>query len=121
MALVTWERYSSLYSGIKDEDQFEIAEQKAELEVARVIGAIHWAELPKDISGEFYAGQLCDCICKVIDYQVQAGSKAGKGITSASNDGYSESYAIVKQSEAVAELDANIRAWLSGTGLVRAY
>ena len=59
--------------------------------------------------------------CKVIDYQVQEGSKAGKGITSASNDGYSESYAIVKQSEAVEELDANIRTWLSGTGLVRAY
>ena len=40
MALVTWERYSSLYSGIKDEDQFEIAEQKAELEVAK-IGRAH--------------------------------------------------------------------------------
>ena len=121
MALVTWEQYSSLYSGIKDKDKFATAEALAEKEVARVIGPIHWAEIPEDIDGEFYADQLRDCICKVIDYQKQIGSKIGKGVASVSNDGYSESYALTKQSDASVELAANIRAWLSGTGLVRAY
>lgn len=121
MALVTWELYSSLYSGIKDEQEFTKAETLAEKEVARVIGLIHWAEVPEDIDGEFYADQLRDCICKVIDYQKQIGSKIGKGVTSVSNDGYSESYALTKQSEAAEELTASIRAWLAGTGLVRAY
>lgn len=121
MALVTWEQYSSLYSGIKDEEKFEQAEALAEKDVARVIGPIHWAEIPEDIDGEFYADELRDCICKVIDYQKQVGGKSGKGVTSVSNDGYSESYALTKQSEAAEELAANIRAWLSGTGLVRAY
>lgn len=121
MALVTWGQYSSLYSGIKDRKKFAAAEASAEKEVARVIGPIHWAEIPEDLDGEFYADQLRDCICRVIDYQKQIGSKIGKGVTSASNDGYSESYALSKQSDAAAELAANIRTWLSGTGLVRAY
>ena len=120
MALVTWEYYSSLYNTVKEE-KFANAEALAEKEVARVIGPIHWVEIPEDIDDEFYADQLRDCICRVIDYQKQIGSKIGKGVTSASNDGYSESYALSKQSDAAAELAANIRAWLSGTGLVRAY
>lgn len=121
MALVTWGQYSSLYAGIKDEEMFIKAEALAEKEVARVIGPIRWAEIPEDIDSEFYADQLRDCICKVIDYQEQIGSKTGRGVTSVSNDGYSESYALSKPSDAAEELATNIRAWLSGTGLVRAY
>lgn len=121
MALLTWERYSSLYDAIKDEETFNKAEAKAELEIARVIGPIHWAEIPEDISGEFYAPQLIDCLCRVIDYQATTGSRTGRGVSSVSNDGYSESYVLATQSAATEELDRNIRAWLSGTGLVRAY
>lgn len=121
MALLTWEYYSSLYDVIKDKEAFEKAEKLAEKEVARVIGPIHWAEIPEDISDEFYADQLRDCMCNVINYQKQTGSKAGKGVASVSNDGYSESYVLPTQSAATEELDKNIRYWLSGTGLVRAY
>lgn len=120
MALLSWEYYSSLYNAV-NEEEFKKAEPQAEKEVARVIGPIRWSELPADLSGEFYEDQLLDCLCRVINYQKQIGSKIGKGVTSVSNDGYSESYALSKQSDAAEELAANIRAWLSGTGLVRAY
>ena len=120
-ALVSWEYYSSLYS-VVTEDQFETAEALAEKDLARVIGPLRWVELvSSDWSTEFYADQLMDTICKVVNYQATAGKKTGAGVASVSNDGYSESYALAKQSDAQEELLKNIRAWLSGTGLVRAY
>ena len=121
-ALVSWEYYSSLYSTIGTQADFEKAEALAEKDLARVIGPLRWAELvSSDWSTEFYADQLMDTICKVVNYQSTAGKKTGAGVASVSNDGYSESYALAKQSDAQEELQKNIRAWLSGTGLVRAY
>lgn len=120
MALLSWEYYSSLFDEVT-EKEFQRAELMAEKEVARVIGPIHWAELPADLSGEFYREQLLDCLCKVINHKKQMKGKAGTGVSSASNDGYSESYVLQTPSEAGEELAKNIRAWLAGTGLVRAY
>lgn len=121
-ALVSWEYYSSLYSTIGTQADFEKAESLAEKDLARVIGPLRWAELvSSDWSTEFYADQLMDTICKVVNYQATAGKKTGAGVASVSNDGYSESYALAKQSDAQEELQKNIQAWLSGTGLVRAY
>ena len=121
-ALVSWEYYSSHYSTIGTQADFEKAEALAEKDLARVIGPLRWAELViSDWSTEFYADQLMDTICKVVNYQATAGKKTGAGVSSVSNDGYSESYALAKQSDAQEELRKNIRAWLSGTGLVRAY
>lgn len=119
-ALVTWEYYSSLYNTVTEEE-FAAAEKKAEKDVARVTGPIHWAEIPQDIAGEIYEDQLKDCICKVINYKAQAPAAQGRGVSSVSNDGYSESYVLQTQSQADEELSMNIRTWLSGTGLVRAY
>ena len=50
-------------------------------------------------------------------------SGKGKGVTSVSNDGYSESYASEAQTrEALTdEMRGCIRQWLSGTGMVGAY
>lgn len=111
-----------LYSTIGTQADFEKAEALAEKDLARVIGLLRWAELvSSDWSTEFYADQLMDTICKVVNYQATAGKKTGAGVASVSNDGYSESYALAKQSDAQEELQKNIRAWLSGTGLVRAY
>ena len=121
-ALVSREYYSSLYSTIGTQADFEKAESLAEKDLARVIGPLRWAELvSSDWSTEFYADQLMDTICRVVNYQATAGKKTGAGVASVSNDGYSESYALAKQSDAQEELQKNIRAWLSGTGLVRAY
>src|SRR5574344_605479 len=117
-AIVSWEYYSSLYNKI-NEDDFERAEALAEKEVKRVIGIPRWNALD---STEFYYEQLQDCICNTIDKMADMQNIAsGKGMSSVSNDGYSESYVLQTQTQAMAELESCIRAWLSGTGLAGAY
>lgn len=120
-ALVSWEYYSSLYSTVSEAD-FPKAEALAEKEVIRIVGLIHWGELNlDDLDSELYGDQLKDCICKVVNFMAEAPKAQGKGVASVSNDGYSESYVLQKQSDALEELGKNIRSWLSGTGIVRAY
>lgn len=116
--IVDWEYYSSLYSKVS-EDNFDKAEALAEKEVKLVVGWPRWNVLEPDA---FYYEQLKDSICNTIDKMVDMQNVAsGKGISSVSNDGYSESYVLQTQSQAKAELQSCIRAWLSGTGLASAY
>ena len=116
--IVSWGYYSSLFSKVS-EDAFPKAVALAEKEVQSVIGPIRWALIAPDTFG---FDQLKDCICKTIDRMTENEiSGAGKGISSASNDGYSESYAIQTEDQMRTELHRSIRAWLSGTGLVGAY
>lgn len=117
-AIVSWEYYGSLYNKVS-EDDFEKAETLAEKEVKLVIGWPRWNALDSEA---FYYEQLQDCICNVIDKMADIQKSAsGKGVSSVSNDGYSESYVIQTESQAKAELQSCIRAWLSGTGLAGAY
>lgn len=117
-AIVSWEYYSSLHSKVSQDD-FAKAEALAEKEVKLVVGWPRWNVLDPDA---FYYEQLQDCICNVIDKTADMQkSAAGKGIGSVSNDGYSESYVVQTESQAKAELQSCIRAWLSGTGLAGAY
>ena len=119
MSHVDWEYYSSLYSNVKDDIEFNRLEKHAEKEVCAVIGPIRWANITKDTFGY---QQLQDCICNVVNKLVEnKKSGAGKGIASVSNGGYSESYVIQTESQMRTELHSLIRAWLSGTGLVGAY
>lgn len=119
MLHVNWEYYSSLYTNIKDDIEFNRLEAQAEREIRSVIGPIRWATITEDTFGY---EQLKDCICNVINKLAEnKKSGAGKGIASASNDGYSESYVIQTESQVRAELQSSIRSWLSGTGLVGAY
>ena len=124
-ALLTWGYYSSLFSDpTVSETEFPEAENLAEMEIRNVIGPIRWKKLKEtDITEEFFYEPLLDCICRVIEYQATVGKKTGTGVNSVSNDGYTESYAsdLVKVSDSTIELGKNIRLWLSGTGLVRAY
>lgn len=118
--IATWEYYSSLYDTFAEAgDKFDRAEAQAEREVCAVIGSIRWARITPDTFGY---GQLQDCICKTMD-KMAADKKSGKGkgISSASNDGYSESYVVQTEEQLREELHDSIRAWLSGTGLVGAY
>ena len=116
--IVTWEYYSSLFNKIAQEE-FDRAELLAEKEVARVIGPIRWANITEQTFGYSI---LQDCICNVIN-KMEADNKSdkGKGISSASNDGFSESYVIQTEEQLRNELQTSIKAWLSGTGLVGAY
>lgn len=116
--IVTWEYYNSLFSKV-GEAEFEKAEKQAEMEVSNVIGPIRWAAITTNTFGY---EQLQNCICKVMDKMLEdSKSGKGKGVSSASNDGYSESYAIQTEEQLRAELRSLIRSWLSGTGLVGAY
>lgn len=115
---VNWERYSSLHSSVIEEN-FDRAEALAEKEVQRVIGWIRWAKITEETFGY---EQLQDCICNVID-KMAADVKSGKGrgLSSVSNDGYSENYVVQTEEQLRNELQGSIRAWLSGTGLVGTY
>ena len=116
--IVNWEYYSSLYN-VVDIDEFEKAELLAEKEVCAVIGPIRWAAITEDTFG--YA-QLKDCICNVMNKMTEDHkSGKGNGVSSVSNDGYSESYVVQTEEQLRSELQSSIRAWLSGTGLVGAY
>lgn len=116
--IVDWEYYSSLYSKVPEEE-FDKAEALAEKEVCMVIGSIRWANITESAFG--YA-QLQDCVCKVMDKMADdKKSGKGKGVSSVSNDGYSESYVVQTEEQLRSELQSSIRAWLSGTGLVGAY
>lgn len=116
--VVNWEYYSSLYSKVPEEE-FEKAEAFAEKEVCAVIGPIRWANITEKTFG--YT-QLQDCVCKVMDKMADdKKSGKGKGVSSASNDGYSESYVVQTEEQLRSELQSSIRAWLSGTGLAGAY
>lgn len=116
--IVDWEYYSSLHDKVS-EDEFEKSEALAEKEVALVIGSPRW-EAVTDTA--FYYVQLKDAICKTIDKMTEMRSSGiGKGISSVSNDGYSESYAVQTDVQARIELVLAITDWLSGTGLVGAY
>jgi len=120
-AIVDWSYYSSLHNVITDQTEFDTAEALAEQEVRSVIGPVRWQEITSDTFGY---DVLQDCICNVIDKQTQdARSGKGKGITSISNDGYSESYAAEAQTreQLTEEMRGCIRQWLSGSGLVGAY
>ncbi|MBO5853118.1 MAG: hypothetical protein J6Q61_00095 [Bacteroidales bacterium] len=119
--IVTWEYYSSLYDTYTEEEMeaFEKAEALAEKEVQKVIGPIRWANITESTFG--YT-QLQDCICNVMNKMAaDAKSGKGKGVSSVSNDGYSESYVVQTEEQLRSELQSSIRARLSGTGLVGAY
>ena len=120
-AIVEWSYYSSLHNIITDQTDFTTAEALAKQEVRSVIGPIRWAEINTDTFGY---DVLKDCICNVIDKQtLDARSPKGKGVTSVSNDGYTESYAteVQTQEAQTEEMRGCIRQWLSGTGMVGAY
>ena len=65
--------------------------------------------------------QIHDTFCQLIGLMsVQENSGMGTGITSVSNDGYSESYKVTTAQEKEAQLTSVIRSGLSGTGLAGA-
>lgn len=116
--MVDWESYNSLFSNVSKGEEFDRLEKRAESEVRLVVGAYRWSIIDETA---FYYEQLKECICKTINKLVNDdGSGIGTGVSSVSNDGYSESYVVQTETQARAELQRSIRAWLSGTGLVGA-
>ena len=119
MSIVNFDDYSLLHSKIS-QDEFEKAELLAEKEVRNVIGPIRWATITTDTFGY---DVLKDCICNVIDLMKDNEKMISRiGVSSVSNDGYSESYGTEVTYATLSEtMTASIKHWLSGTGLVGAY
>lgn len=117
-SIVSWEYYDSLYNAV-DKTTFDRLEPLAEKQVRAVVGTPRWNAIAPNA---FYYEQLRDCICMVVNKLAeQDKSGAGKGLSSVSNDGYTENYTVQTQSQATNELRSCITGWLSGTGLVGAY
>lgn len=116
--IASWELYSSLYPS-SDPETFAKYRLAAEDAVESVIGPIRYAQITEQTFGY---DKLQKCICRVID-QLRENDSSGKGrgVSSVSNDGYSESYAVQTSEQVQNELIAMIISCLAGTGLVGAY
>lgn len=119
-AIVSWEYYSSLHNKVT-QTEFPVAAGNAQNEVRLVIGPIKFDKITDTTYGY---DQLKECICNVIDLKVEHAKREARiGVSSASNDGYSENYnnsgdTLGNISD---ETKSMIKKWLSGTGLVGAY
>lgn len=71
--------------------------------------------------GDYRLDQMRDAICNLINYlHTQEETGQGRGVTSISNDGYTESYAAASPEVAETNLRSVCACWLSGTGLMGA-
>lgn len=118
---MNWEDYHSRFAGSDlTEDKFAAMTNWAVRRVKRlcrpyVLKTV--IENPDDYRND----RLKDAVCCVINAMHEHDkSGAGAGVTSVSNDGYTESYAVTKRSDAEHELDAMAKSQLYGTGLMGA-
>lgn len=126
MLYVTWEYYSSLYDMVPEEDfQKLCTKASAKLDVythlrAQVFEEAYDPETATPFERQVHT-QIQNTVCELINLvSAQDAAGAGSGITSVSNDGYSESYKVTTQAEKEVELVSLIRQGLSGTGLAGA-
>lgn len=127
MSYITWEQYGSLYNGISDETEFNRLSKLAEIKLnaithmrAKQFEDDYNEETATDFQKQVHL-QIQDTFCQLINtMSVQEASGMGTGITSVSNDGYSESYKVITAQEKEEQLTSVIRSGLSGTGLAGA-
>lgn len=123
MAYMTWERYSSRSSKVNKED-FERLLGKASIKLDAIthmrvkqFEETYNEKTATDFHKQVH-GQIELTLCELMDsLYVRETSDMGSGISSVSNDGYSESYKITTASEMESQLVQIIRSGLSGTGL----
>lgn len=127
MSYITWESYSSLYTNITDEKEFNRLSKLAEIKLNTVthMRVKHFVDsYSEDTATDFQRqvyGQIRDTFCGLLNLMgVQEASGMGTGIASVSNDGYSESYKVTTVQDKETQLSAVIRSGLSGTGLAGA-
>lgn len=127
MSYITWEQYGSLYSSITDEKEFNRLSKLAEIKLnaithmrAKQFEDAYSEDTATDFQKQVHM-QIQDTFCQLLaTISVQETSGMGTGITSVSNDGYSESYKVTTAQEKETQLTSVIRSGLSGTGLAGA-
>lgn len=116
MIPLDWEAYCLLYPSHSAED-FARFLPEAELRMD-VLTANRWRGVPE---GDWRAGRVKCCLAELISLCIKGKeSAAGTGVTGISNDGYSESYALVTAEQWQENQRIEASKWLSGTGLVSA-
>lgn len=127
MSYITWEQYRSLYTNIVDEIEFNRLSKLAEIKLnsithmrAKRFEDAYNEETATDFQRQVHA-QIQDTFCQLLaTMSVQEASGMGTGITSVSNDGYSESYKVTTAQEKEDQITSVVRSGLSGTGLAGA-
>lgn len=126
MLYVTWEYYSSLYDTVAEGDfQRLCMKASAKLDVYTHLRTQGFEDSYEPESATPFETQvhiqIQNTTCELINLMsVQDTAGVGTGISSVSNDGYSESYKVTTQAEKEVELVSLIRQGLSGTGLAGA-
>ncbi len=127
MSYITWEQYGSLYNSITDEKEFNRLSKRAEIKLNAIthMRAKRFEEAyDEDTATDFQQQvhvQIQDTFYQLLNTMaVQDASGMGTGITSVSNDGYSESYKVTTAQEKEEQLTSVIHSGLSGTGLAGA-
>lgn len=124
MNYITWGHYSSLYSEITDEKEFNKYLRRAQIrmdavthmQVSRFMNR-YKKTTATDFQKQIYA-QIQDTVCELVNIiYVQELSGMGTGISSVSNDGYSESYAVTTAAGKASQQTETILRGLRGTGL----
>ena len=124
MNFITWEYYSSLYSEIPDEETFNKLMRRAKtkmdaithMRVSRFVGS-HRKTTATDFQKQVYA-QIQDTACELANLlYAQDLSGMGTGISSVSNDGYSESYTVTTAAQKNEQQREIVLNGLRGTGL----
>ena len=126
MPYIDWEYYSSLYDNVPKED-FEKRYRQAEMQINRIthmrvedFEKKYIEESATDFQKKIH-GQIKMTMCELVNMvHNHAISEMGTGISSVSNDGYSESYKITTAAEKEAQIVTTVRSGLSGTGLAGA-
>lgn len=97
MAIIDWEYYNSHFPRVMPESEFAPVETQAEAEFNRIV--------PTYLQDTLTDAVKQNCIFAVCNHLYnQAQGSAGSGVTSVSNNGYSESYAVTTQEQAETEL-----------------
>lgn len=105
--LIDWEYYNSHFPKL-NEDRFNALSYQAERLVMKRLNKTELGDYENDVK---------DCICVVIN-ELDTQSKSN-GVTSISNDGYSESYANSTKEENKQSIEDIIYQWLGDTGLIK--
>ena len=102
--VVDWEYYNSHFPKISEEEFDKHVYQSQRLVLKR---------LPKDFNEYTESDQtdIKDCICNVLNYKSVAEASAN-GVSSISNDGYSESYVQQSKSDVNDNVNSIIYEWI---------
>lgn len=115
MAYADFEYYSEYFGTLTDEDEFDRLAANASRKLDVLTGR-------RAASATGYKAEaLKDAMCALVDYMHSVEeSGQGQGVTSVSNDGYSETYAASTPEGVEHGMRSIAFQWLSGTGLMGA-